>query len=185
MFNFTNENRFKTTKTMSTAQILYDQYKVLPKKLRKELKQLINNGDEDEVFDDISMNAIKGALEDVKLLRVGKLKTRPIADLLKELADEKNLILNHFLSLIMNLGGYQKKYKTLTTELIELSAQLALNPKQGANLGGGLYKIRLASKSKSGVKSGGFRVNGKQTNSFLEKEVIFREEVSKIQNILL
>ena len=32
------------------------------------------------------------------------------------------------------------------------------NPHQGMNLGGNLYKIRLASKSKLSGKSGGFRV---------------------------
>jgi len=32
------------------------------------------------------------------------------------------------------------------------------NPKIGTQLGGSLYKIRLASNSKSGGKSGGFRV---------------------------
>ena len=51
-----------------------------------------------------------------------------------------------------------KKYKTLENELIELSKSLSLNPKQGSDLGGGLFKIRMASKSKDGGKSGGFRV---------------------------
>ncbi len=35
---------------------------------------------------------------------------------------------------------------------------LAENPTLGASLGSGLYKIRLASKSKGGGKSGGFRL---------------------------
>ena len=73
---------------MSTAQVLYQQYKALPKRYQKELKQLIE-GDESEVFDDISMPAIMGAIEDVKLIRAGKLKTRPISELFKELRDEK------------------------------------------------------------------------------------------------
>ena len=73
---------------MSTAQVLYQQYKALPKRYQKELKQLIEE-DESEVFDDISMPAIMGAIEDVKLIRAGKLKTRPISELFKELRDEK------------------------------------------------------------------------------------------------
>ena len=51
-----------------------------------------------------------------------------------------------------------KKYKTLSDELLELSKILAELPQQGADLGGGFYKIRLASQSKGGGKSGGFRV---------------------------
>jgi len=51
-----------------------------------------------------------------------------------------------------------KKFKTLTTELAELTQSLESDPKQGISLGRGLYKIRLASESKGGGKSGGFRV---------------------------
>lgn len=51
-----------------------------------------------------------------------------------------------------------KKYQSLKQELIELSNNLLANPKQGSNLGSSLYKIRLASKSKGGGKSGGFRI---------------------------
>jgi hypothetical protein len=51
-----------------------------------------------------------------------------------------------------------KKFKTLTTELSELSQSLENDPTQGTSLGGGLYKIRLASESKGGGKSGGFRI---------------------------
>jgi hypothetical protein len=51
-----------------------------------------------------------------------------------------------------------KKFKTLPAELAELAQSLQIDPAQGANLGGGLYKIRLASESKGGGKSGGFRI---------------------------
>ncbi len=51
-----------------------------------------------------------------------------------------------------------KKFSTLEAEIDELTKQLLENPTQGISLGAGLYKIRLASKSKSGGKSGGFRV---------------------------
>ncbi len=51
-----------------------------------------------------------------------------------------------------------KKYKTLSSELVEFAESLSNNPKQGADLGGGFYKVRMASESKGGGKSGGFRV---------------------------
>ncbi len=51
-----------------------------------------------------------------------------------------------------------KKFNTLETEIDELAEQLLENPAMGTSLGAGLYKIRLASKSKGGGKSGGFRV---------------------------
>ncbi|WP_428657355.1 type II toxin-antitoxin system RelE/ParE family toxin [Runella sp.] len=51
-----------------------------------------------------------------------------------------------------------KKFRTLTEELEELIAELETNPGKGTDLGSGLHKIRLRSKSKGGGKSGGFRV---------------------------
>lgn len=42
---------------MSTAQILYEQHKVLPKKVKAELKALMNKEDED-VLTDILLSAI-------------------------------------------------------------------------------------------------------------------------------
>ncbi|MCA0233703.1 MAG: type II toxin-antitoxin system RelE/ParE family toxin [Bacteroidetes bacterium] len=51
-----------------------------------------------------------------------------------------------------------KKFNTLEAEVDELVEQLLENPALGASLGAGLYKIRLASKSKGGGKSGGFRI---------------------------
>ncbi len=51
-----------------------------------------------------------------------------------------------------------KKFRTLTSELNDLIDEIEQNPKIGTDLGAGLYKIRLASKSKGGGKSGGFRV---------------------------
>ncbi|QPH41720.1 type II toxin-antitoxin system RelE/ParE family toxin [Pedobacter endophyticus] len=53
---------------------------------------------------------------------------------------------------------YKKKYLSLIEELRELEKQLLGNPRQGDDLGAGLYKIRLAVKSKGKGKSGGFRV---------------------------
>ncbi len=51
-----------------------------------------------------------------------------------------------------------KKFRSLRGELNELSEELIESPKQGKDLGAGLYKIRLGSKSKNTGKGGGFRV---------------------------
>jgi hypothetical protein len=51
-----------------------------------------------------------------------------------------------------------KKFKGLRDELIEFRESIREDPTQGKSLGAGLYKIRLASKSKGSGKSGGFRV---------------------------
>ncbi len=53
---------------------------------------------------------------------------------------------------------FLKKFKSLSSELLELEKELLLEPKKGIFLGSNMYKIRLASKSKSKGKSGGFRV---------------------------
>lgn len=52
----------------------------------------------------------------------------------------------------------KKKFRTLKEEMKELTSMLEQTPTTGESLGGGLYKIRLASKSKGKGKSGGFRV---------------------------
>lgn len=51
-----------------------------------------------------------------------------------------------------------KKFFSLEGEIDSLIQQLTEDPTLGIPLGGGLYKIRIASKSKGGGKSGGFRV---------------------------
>ena len=51
-----------------------------------------------------------------------------------------------------------KKYPSLKSEIIALVAELEENSQLGTDLGGGIRKIRLASKSKGKGKSGGFRV---------------------------
>jgi len=53
---------------------------------------------------------------------------------------------------------YKKKYISLVEDLYELEEKLLENPHQGNDLGAGLYKIRLAVKSKGKGKSGGFRI---------------------------
>ena len=56
------------------------------------------------------------------------------------------------------LKRLHKKYPTLKSEIAALIDILAENADYGTRIGNGLYKIRLASKSKSSGKSGGFRV---------------------------
>jgi hypothetical protein len=53
---------------------------------------------------------------------------------------------------------YLKKYRSIYNDIAELEKQLIENPKMGVDLGEGLYKVRLAVKSKNKGKSGGFRV---------------------------
>ena len=53
---------------------------------------------------------------------------------------------------------FLKKFPTLAEELLEFEESLIENPIQGVSLGAGLYKVRVASESKSKGKSGGFRV---------------------------
>lgn len=57
-----------------------------------------------------------------------------------------------------NAKRLSKKYRTLPQEIGILGEMIKLNPKLGTELGASLYKIRLASNSKNGGKSGGFRV---------------------------
>ena len=51
-----------------------------------------------------------------------------------------------------------KRYKSMQDDLQDFSDSIAADPMQGADLGGGLRKVRLAIKSKGKGKSGGARV---------------------------
>lgn len=53
---------------------------------------------------------------------------------------------------------FKKKHLSITEDLAGLEKLLLENPEQGSALGGGLYKIRLAIKSKGKGKSGGYRI---------------------------
>lgn len=52
----------------------------------------------------------------------------------------------------------KKKHLSLTDDLEKIEASLIKNPKQGVDLGSGLYKLRLAIASKGKGKSGGYRI---------------------------
>jgi hypothetical protein len=52
----------------------------------------------------------------------------------------------------------KKKYPSLKDDLLLFQEELRKNPQTGTDLGGGIYKIRIAIKSKNKGKSGGARV---------------------------
>lgn len=51
-----------------------------------------------------------------------------------------------------------KKYRSLESDVDALAAQLSENPHTGADLGGGVRKVRMAISDKGKGKSGGARV---------------------------
>ncbi|AMR28017.1 hypothetical protein A0257_13575 [Hymenobacter psoromatis] len=91
---------------MTTAQVLFEQYKVLPKRIQQQFKQLIvqdsppaarpptPTADEDDDGDtdthiSISMEALHVSIEQVKLLKAGKARLSTLEELFAELeADE-------------------------------------------------------------------------------------------------
>jgi hypothetical protein len=81
---------------------------------------------------------------------------------------------------------YSKKYRSLKTEIKEIESILLENPMHGIDLGNGLYKIRIGSKSKNKGKSGGFRMITylpiKTEDSFIIYLVIIydKDEISDI-----
>lgn len=66
-----------------------------------------------------------------------------------------------------------KKYISLSSELADLEKHLEENPRLGTTLGAGLYKIRLASKSKGKGKSSGFRVITYYVERVGDDEVVY------------
>ena len=52
----------------------------------------------------------------------------------------------------------KKKHFSLINDLSELESILFKNPKTGTDLGNGIFKIRLAVKSKRKGKNGGYRI---------------------------
>ena len=64
----------------------------------------------------------------------------------------------------------KKKHSSLISDLEALEKSLIDNPKQGSDLGSGLYKVRLAVKSKG--KSGGYRIITYLVNQTSDKVII-------------
>jgi hypothetical protein len=56
------------------------------------------------------------------------------------------------------LKKFLKKFPSIGNELVDLEKALLVHPRTGTDIGSGIFKIRLASKSKGAGKSGGFRV---------------------------
>ena len=75
------------------------------------------------------------------------------------------------------LKRLHKKYPTLKNEIAELLAILEQNDAYGTDLGEGLYKIRLSSKSKSGGKSGGFRIITYKSEPIIAHEIIIGYQI--------
>jgi hypothetical protein len=63
----------------------------------------------------------------------------------------------------------------LKNELIQLEADLQVNPQMGTSLGNNTYKIRVAIKSKSKGKSGGARVI-----THLELDLLVEQQTTNI-----
>jgi len=73
--------------TMNTARIIYEQYKVLPKRVREELKALIVSEGEPEVANSL-MAEIEQGLEEVLAMKEGRIPVRTYADFKKELEND-------------------------------------------------------------------------------------------------
>ena len=72
-----------------------------------------------------------------------------------------------------HLKRLARKFRSLPDEVDTLIESLTEHPRQGKSLGAGLYKIRLASASKGGGKSGGFRVITYYAEQTVEGEVVY------------
>ena len=59
---------------------------------------------------------------------------------------------------IKRAKNLKKRHPSLTSDLEKLEESLINAPRQGVDFGSGLYKLRLAVKSKGKGKSGGYRV---------------------------
>jgi hypothetical protein len=80
----------------------------------------------------------------------------------------------------------KKKYISLKDDLAELKEELSENPTIGADLGGGVRKIRMAIKSKNSGKSGGARMITydlcvqKQENIILLVDIYDKSEIETL-----
>jgi len=69
---------------MNTARIIYEQYKVLPKRVREELKALIVSEDEPEVANSL-MAEIEQGLEEVLAMKEGRIPVRTFEDIKRDM----------------------------------------------------------------------------------------------------
>ena len=80
-------------------------------------------------------------------------------------------------SFVTAFKRFNKKFPSLKNDFLDLERELLTNPKQGEDLGSGLYKIRLANKDKGKGKSAGYRII---TYLVEEKELVFTIYLLKI-----
>ena len=71
--------------SMNTAQGFYEVYKSLPKKVQKEVIDLITHDNEDYI--QICLPALVDGLTELKEIKAGNKQCRPVSELLKELKD--------------------------------------------------------------------------------------------------
>lgn len=71
---------------MTTAQILFEQYKVLPSRVKRELKEMIIQEEAEDVVP--LKDQIKEGLKEIKLIKQGKLKAKTLDQVLTELEHE-------------------------------------------------------------------------------------------------
>lgn len=68
---------------MSTAQIIFEQYRVLPKRVKKELFGMISK--EYDEFVQVNVFSLIEGLKELKSVRQGKIKSTPAREFLLEL----------------------------------------------------------------------------------------------------
>ena len=68
---------------MSTAQIIFEQYQILPKRVKKELFGMISKEYDDYV--QVNVLSLITGLEELKSVREGKTKSTPARDFLLEM----------------------------------------------------------------------------------------------------
>lgn len=68
---------------MSTAQIIFKQYQILPKRVKKELFGMISKENDDYV--QVNVSSLIAGLQELKLVREGKAKSTSARDFLLEL----------------------------------------------------------------------------------------------------
>ena len=68
---------------MSTAQIIFEQYQILPKRVKKELFGMISK--EYDEFVQVNVLSLIEGLKELKSVRQGKIKSTPAREFLLEL----------------------------------------------------------------------------------------------------
>ena len=93
---------------------------------------------------------------------------------------------------VISFKRFNKKFPSLKNDFLQLEASLLNEPRQGEDLGAGLFKIRLANKDKVKGKSAGYRIitylideNENDTTIYLLKIYDKSEESSISKSILV